>query len=125
MGLLGALFTYRFLQRAASSYVCTAGLVSNKFVSLGISSAALWLYQLSCGVDSRSPIMPLRVAALFSVVESKFESQGTSAYATLVINDVMSANVRAKIREKYLNFLFIPEHPPLNFNPLAIVPSEN
>ena len=65
------------------------------------------------------------MAALFSVVESKFESQGTSAYATLVINDVMSANVSAEIREKYLNFLFIPEHPPLNFNPLAIVPSEN
>ena len=69
--------------------------------------------------------MPLRVAALFSVVESKFESQGTSAYATLVEIDAMSVNVKADIREKYLNFLFIPEHPSLNFKPLAIAPSEN
>ena len=69
--------------------------------------------------------MPLRVAVLFSVVESKFESQGTSAYVALVEIDVMSANVRADIREKCVNFLFIPEHPSLNFNPLTIVPSEN
>ena len=99
--------------------------MSNKFVSLGMSSAALWLYQLSCGVDSRSPIMPLRVAALFSVVESKFESQGISAYAVPAENDVMIIIIRANVTAKCLNFLFIPEHPSLNFNPLAIVPSEN
>ena len=61
----------------------------------------------------------------FSVVESKFESQGISAYATLVIKDVMIVNVRADIKAKRLILLFIPEHSSLNFNPLAFVPSEN
>ena len=65
------------------------------------------------------------MALSFSVVESKFESQGISAYATLVIKDVMIVNVRADINAKRLILLFITEHPSLNFNPLAFVPSEN
>ena len=65
------------------------------------------------------------MALSFSVVESKFESQGISAYATLVIKDAMSANVRVDIKAKCLILLFITEHPSLNFNPLTFVPSEN
>ena len=39
--------------------------------------------------------------------------------------DVMNADARIDIKAKCQNFLFIPEYPSLNFNPLAIVPSEN
>ena len=65
------------------------------------------------------------MALLFSVVESKFESQGISAYAVPTENEVMNIIIRANVTAKCQNFLFIPEHPSLNFNPLTFFPSEN